>query len=123
DELGVILNTGDPAVVTSVIERIHAAIAVDKPLQTMFKAPRVHQAKRIRESIAQNTARGGYGQVPWDGVEALKDAARIRPSVSIGSAKIHGSWDGAWARANQQGDLVKGQYKFDIGSPTAKTYY
>lgn len=119
DELVVILKTKDPAEVKKIEQRIHDAIASDKPLQDLFKQERIAKAAEVKQ--ANSVGPGAKPSPPTEAqIASLLSVARIRPSVSIGAARIQGDWATDLARAESQAGQVKAAYKARIGLETGK---
>jgi diguanylate cyclase (GGDEF)-like protein len=114
DELVVVLKTEKPAEAKAVIERIHRAIEQDRDLQALFRRERSAKAAEIK---AANSA----SKTPTEAqVESLRETAKIRPSVSIGSTRIRCEWASDLARAEKQAGEIKARYKSEIGLDALK---
>jgi GGDEF domain-containing protein len=114
DELVVVLKTEKPAEAKAIIERIHRAIDQDRDLQALFRQERAAKAAEIKAATPATKA-------PTEAqVESLRETAKIRPSVSIGSTRIHGEWKSDLARAEKQAGEIKARYKAEIGLDALK---
>lgn len=117
DELVVVLRSKDPKVVKNMIARIHQSIDKDKELQAIFHAQRTALASEIK---AANKASGSLKNPTKEQLAPLLDAAKVRPSVSVGSTKIKGNWKQDLAAAEKQAGDVKSAYKIEMGADASK---
>lgn len=124
DELVILLDTENKESAKQVMQKIHASIENDEALQALFKRERIAVAEKIR---AENASAGSGGNtfkalsVPTpEQVKALQATAQVRPSLSMGSARIHGDWAVDLERAEKQAGMVKERYKRALGSDASK---
>ena len=144
DELVMVVNSADPAVVRSVSERIVQQVGQHREMGRMFSAEvagqsetyrmiararsldELPQAVRARMS-PEEVARAGqdFGSVQTSLLSAqvatIQAQASIRPSVSIGSTVLRDdTLATALQRAEAQATAVKIEYKAAIGLDTSK---
>lgn len=144
DELVMILNTSDPAVVQRVSERIVQQVGQHRELGRMFSAevagqseiyrqiararsvddlPQAVRARLSPEELARarQDFAGAQSQLLSSQVTQIQAQASIRPSVSIGSTTLRqDSLATALQRAEAQATAVKVEYKAAIGLDTSK---
>ncbi len=144
DELVMILNTSDPAVVQRVSERIVQQVGQHRELRRMFSAevagqsevyrqiararsvddlPQAVRARLSPDELAR--ARRDFTTTQTDLLSAqvtqIQAQASIRPSVSIGATTLReDSLATALQRAEAQATAVKVEYKAAIGLDTSK---
>jgi GGDEF domain-containing protein len=144
DELVMILNTSDPAVVQRVSERIVQQVGQHRELSRMFSTEVAGQSEIYRQiararsvddlpqavrarlsadelARARQDFANAQSQLLSSQVTQIQAQASIRPSVSIGSTTLRqDSLATALQRAEAQATAVKVEYKAAIGLDTSK---
>ena len=110
DEFVMVLKTKDPAAVTAFQKRVHAALAKDTELQSMFRDYRIAAKQAaMKLPVSERAA-------------AVQEAARIRPSISMGAARVTGTdaWSHTLALADGQAAEIKAAAKLRRGASADK---